>query len=740
MEQNKLRDLLASLTLEEKVGQLVQLNVNFYDVEGDSVVTGSQIGLGISEDYNLYNTGSLLNVFPAESIYRIQKQHMENSRHKIPLLFCADIIHGFETVFPTPLAQAASFDMEVVEGIANALAVESVANGVHCTFAPMLDMVKDPRWGRVVESPGESTTLAAEYARAAVRGFQGVGQEGPIPANKIASCVKHFAAYGAAEGGRDYNTVDMSKRRFYEEYLPGYKAGLEEGARMVMTSFNVLDGVPASGNKWLNRQVLRDEIGTDAVLISDYAAIYELINHGVAANEKEAAYLAIHAGVDIDMMTSCYANNLADLVREGRVDEALVDEAVWRILKLKNDLGLFEDPYRGLDIEKEKDFYDEHYDIALDAAAKTTILLKNEDVLPLSSDKKVALIGAYGESKDFGSNWIVTRARKNTTILNILEEKLGVENVDFARGYELPQPLDNTPSMHNYIDNRIVNPDDAEALHNEAVELAKSSDVIVLTLGQSKLETGEGASKADMNLNDAQIQLVKSLRELGKPIVAVIFSGRPVVLTNIDDDLDSILYSFMPGAGGAEAIVDILYGETNPSARVPMSFPRSVGQIPVYHSRLSTGRPTTNETVHAKFFTNYLDEEIYPLYAFGQGESYSKLIYSDLTVDDSQFASEDKVLVSVEVQNDSEQAVREVVQLYIRDHVAQVARPVTEIKAFSILELDAGASEKVTLELTREDLSYFDQDAKLRFDSGEFTLSIRRNAEEVILSELVNLA
>lgn len=740
MEQNKLRDLLASLTLEEKVGQLVQLNVNFYDVEGDSVVTGSQIGLGISEDYNLYNTGSLLNVFPAESIYRIQKQHMENSRHKIPLLFCADIIHGFETVFPTPLAQAASFDMEVVEGIANALAVESVANGVHCTFAPMLDMVKDPRWGRVVESPGESTTLAAEYARAAVRGFQGVGQEGPIPANKIASCVKHFAAYGAAEGGRDYNTVDMSKRRFYEEYLPGYKAGLEEGARMVMTSFNVLDGVPASGNKWLNRQVLRDEIGTDAVLISDYAAIYELINHGVAANEKEAAYLAIHAGVDIDMMTSCYANNLADLVREGRVDEALVDEAVWRILKLKNDLGLFEDPYRGLDIEKEKDFYDEHYDIALDAAAKTTILLKNEDVLPLSSDKKVALIGPYGESKDFGSNWIVTRARKNTTILNILEEKLGVENVDFARGYELPQPLDNTPSMHNYIDNRIVNPDDAEALHNEAVELAKSSDVIVLTLGQSKLETGEGASKADMNLNDAQIQLVKSLRELGKPIVAVIFSGRPVVLTNIDDDLDSILYSFMPGAGGAEAIVDILYGETNPSARVPMSFPRSVGQIPVYHSRLSTGRPTTNETVHAKFFTNYLDEEIYPLYAFGQGESYSKLIYSDLTVDDSQFASEDKVLVSVEVQNDSEQAVREVVQLYIRDHVAQVARPVTEIKAFSILELDAGASEKVTLELTREDLSYFDQDAKLRFDSGEFTLSIRRNAEEVILSELVNLA
>lgn len=740
MEQNKLRDLLASLTLEEKVGQLVQLNVNFYDVEGDSVVTGSQIGLGISEDYNLYNTGSLLNVFPAESIYRIQKQHMENSRHKIPLLFCADIIHGFETVFPTPLAQAASFDMEVVEGIANALAVESVANGVHCTFAPMLDMVKDPRWGRVVESPGESTTLAAEYARAAVRGFQGVGQEGPIPANKIASCVKHFAAYGAAEGGRDYNTVDMSKRRFYEEYLPGYKAGLEEGARMVMTSFNVLDGVPASGNKWLNRQVLRDEIGTDAVLISDYAAIYELINHGVAANEKEAAYLAIHAGVDIDMMTSCYANNLADLVREGRVDEALVDEAVWRILKLKNDLGLFEDPYRGLDIEKEKDFYDEHYDIALDAAAKTTILLKNEDVLPLSSDKKVALIGPYGESKDFGSNWIVTRARKNTTILNILEEKLGVENVDFARGYELPQPLDNTPSMHNYIDNRIVNPDDAEALHNEAVELAKSSDVIVLTLGQSKLETGEGASKADMNLNDAQIQLVKSLRELGKPIVAVIFSGRPVVLTNIDDDLGSILYSFMPGAGGAEAIVDILYGETNPSARVPMSFPRSVGQIPVYHSRLSTGRPTTNETVHAKFFTNYLDEEIYPLYAFGQGESYSKLIYSDLTVDDSQFASEDKVLVSVEVQNDSEQAVREVVQLYIRDHVAQVARPVTEIKAFSILELDAGASEKVTLELTREDLSYFDQDAKLRFDSGEFTLSIRRNAEEVILSELVNLA
>lgn len=740
MEQNKLRDLLASLTLEEKVGQLVQLNVNFYDVEGDSVVTGSQIGLGISEDYNLYNTGSLLNVFPAESIYRIQKQHMENSRHKIPLLFCADIIHGFETVFPTPLAQAASFDMEVVEGIANALAVESVANGVHCTFAPMLDMVKDPRWGRVVESPGESTTLAAEYARAAVRGFQGVGQEGPIPANKIASCVKHFAAYGAAEGGRDYNTVDMSKRRFYEEYLPGYKAGLEEGARMVMTSFNVLDGVPASGNKWLNRQVLRDEIGTDAVLISDYAAIYELINHGVAANEKEAAYLAIHAGVDIDMMTSCYANNLADLVREGRVDEALVDEAVWRILKLKNDLGLFEDPYRGLDIEKEKDFYDEHYDIALDVAAKTTILLKNEDVLPLSSDKKVALIGPYGESKDFGSNWIVTRARKNTTILNILEEKLGVENVDFARGYELPQPLDNTPSMHNYIDNRIVNPDDAEALHNEAVELAKSSDVIVLTLGQSKLETGEGASKADMNLNDAQIQLVKSLRELGKPIVAVIFSGRPVVLTNIDDDLDSILYSFMPGAGGAEAIVDILYGETNPSARVPMSFPRSVGQIPVYHSRLSTGRPTTNETVHAKFFTNYLDEEIYPLYAFGQGESYSKLIYSDLTVDDSQFASEDKVLVSVEVQNDSEQAVREVVQLYIRDHVAQVARPVTEIKAFSILELDAGASEKVTLELTREDLSYFDQDAKLRFDSGEFTLSIRRNAEEVILSELVNLA
>ncbi|MEC0241635.1 beta-glucosidase BglX [Paenibacillus dokdonensis] len=713
MDIQQLQGLVKQMTLEEKIAQLLQLTAHFHEgTDNEGQVTGPMEEMGITESM-VTASGSVLGLSGAQAIIDVQNSYLSKSRLGIPLLFMADVVHGFKTIFPIPLAIGCSWDTELAEKSAEIAARESAVSGIHVTFAPMVDLVRDPRWGRVMETTGEDPYLNSLFARAFVRGYQGDNlKEDP---DRLAACVKHFAAYGAPDGGRDYNTVNMSERNLREYYLPAYKAALDEGCEMVMTSFNTVDGIPATGNEKLMRGILRDEWGFDGVLISDWASIREMVAHGAAEDDCEAAYRAIRAGVDIEMMTPCYVQHLPELIESGRVDEALIDEAVLRILRLKEKLGLFENPLRAADPEREREviFCAEHRNVSYELAAKSSVLLKNNGLLPLQTDANVALIGPFTQSDDILGWWSCVGAKEDAVQLGkSLKERLSGGKLSIAEGSGIDS----------------ITQQQIEA----AMETARNADIIVLALGEDSAMSGEGGSRTNIRLPEAQLELVKQLKTLGKPLAAVIFNGRPLDLNGIFEEADAVLEAWFPGSEGGAAVADILIGHVNPSARLTMSFPQSVGQVPVYYNHFNTGRPLDPQKTEERYVSKYIDSPNDPLLPFGFGLSYTNFEYSDLTISSQEMKARDKLTVQVKVTNTGDRAGVETVQLYIRDIAGEVVRPMRELKGFEKLALASGESGTATFTLTEEQLRYHHSDLSFSSDPGTFQVFVGPNSRDTL--------
>jgi beta-glucosidase len=710
-----LPQLVAQMTLEEKIAQLIQLAVPFFEgAESAGLITGPMEAMGITRD-TVSNAGSVLGMAGAAEVIAVQRTHLENNRLGIPLLMMADIVHGFKTIFPVPLAIGCSWNMELAERSAEIAALEAAVSGVHVTYAPMADLVRDPRWGRVMESTGEDPHLNALFARAFVRGFQGTDLAGDM--GRVAACVKHFAAYGAAEAGRDYNTVDMSERQLRQFYLQAYKAALDEGCEMVMTSFNTVDGIPATGNRRLMRDLLRKEWGFDGILISDWGAVRELIAHGIAADEREAALKSMEAGVDIEMMTPCYVNHLEELVKTGEADEALIDEAVLRILTLKEKLGLFQQPYRAADPDREKEivFSKAHRDAAYELALQSCVLLKNEGgVLPLKGNANVALIGPFAASGDVLGPWSWTGSREDAVKLN----------QGLAAGLEA-----GSGKLHVAEGCGIMEHSTASQWE-EALAAAHNAEVIVLALGEDSDMSGEAGCRADIRLPQAQLELVAKVKALGKPVVAVLFNGRPLDLHGVLDEADAVLEAWFPGSEAGRAIADLLLGHANPSGRLTMSFPYSVGQVPVYYNAFNTGRPQGTPDAQERYVSQYLDIPNEPLLPFGFGLGYSAFAYSDAAISSDTMESDEELSIAVTVTNTGGKTGMETVQLYVRDLSGEVVRPVKELKDFRKIELQPGESKRVAFTLTEEQLRYYHSDLSLSSDAGAFIAFVGPNSKE----------
>lgn len=717
MNSQRITSLLKQMTLDEKIAQLLQLATPFFvGSKDEGQITGPLASMNISEE-NIRNTGSVLGASGgAKEAISIQKAHLKKNRLGIPLLFMADVIHGYKTIFPVPLAVGCSWDLDKAQQSAEIAAKEAAAAGVHVTFSPMVDLVRDPRWGRVMESTGEDPFLNGEFAKAFVRGFQ--GQDLKKNLDSVAACVKHFAAYGAPEGGRDYNTVNMSERQLRESYLPAYKAALDEGCEMVMTAFNTVDGIPATGNTKLMRNLLREEWGFDGVLISDWGAVKELIPHGVAEDEAEAAYKAIQAGVDIEMMTSCYVGHLKELVESGKVDEKLLDESVMRILTLKEKLGLFDNPYRGADeaLEKKLIMSAEHRQAARELAMKSSVLLKNTGVLPIHKDKKIALIGPFAQSGDILGPWSFLGSRENAVQLyDGLLAKIDSSLLLTAKGCDIETS--------------------SEEELAEAVKTAENADLIVLALGEASEMSGEAGCRADIRLPKAQLELAAKMKELGKPVVVVLFNGRPFDLHGIWDEADAILEAWYPGTEGGNAISDILFGDANPSAKLTMSFPYSVGQVPVYYNHFNTGRPQGAPDAQERYVSQYLDIPNEPLLPFGFGLSYSNFEYFNAKISDRTMSPSRPLIVEVTVENTGEMAGEEIVQLYVRDVAGEVVRPMKELKGFRKVPLEPGEKAKVEFEITEEQLRYHHADLCFKSDQGKFIAFVGPNSRDTFEME-----
>ncbi|WP_407371028.1 glycoside hydrolase family 3 N-terminal domain-containing protein [Carnobacterium sp.] len=706
MDSIHLHHLLSKMTTEEKIGQMVQLAGEFYKKE-DSENTGPMHEMNLSPD-KMATIGSVLGISGAQTLIDIQKGHLAKSRLGIPLLFMADVIHGYRTIFPIPLGIASTWDPDLAEESAILSAKEAAVSGLHVTFAPMVDLVRDARWGRVLESTGEDPYLNQLYARAFVRGYQGKD----LMNNKlsVAACIKHFAGYGAPVAGREYNTVELSERTLREMYLPAYQAGIDEGSKLVMTAFNSLDGVPATGNKPLMRDILRKKFGFQGVLISDWASVGEMIPHGVAADLKQAAELAIEAGVDIEMMTGGYLNYLHDLIDDGKISEALLDEAVWRILTLKNELGLFENPYRGASSEKENTivFSLEHRTKARKIAEESMVLLKNEKkMLPLNSQQKIALFLPEGQSKDVLGAWSWKGQQKESvSVYEGLLQHVSKESI-VVKTYS-PLKIENKKDCLTGIEH---------------------VDVVIIVGGESSYMSGEGASRSNLKLPVEQIQLIKNLRTTSKPISLILFNGRPLDLTDIIQDVDSMIEAWFPGTEAGSAVSNLLFGLKNPSGKLTMSFPRAVGQVPLYYNQDSTGRPLTPYNQEDKYLSRYLDVENSPLFPFGFGLSYTQFKYSPMQVTVAE--SKEEVSIEVTITNNGTLAGTEIIQLYVRDKVGEVVRPIKELKRFKKVFLEPNQSIEVLFHLQKQDLEYVHQDLSVSVEAGEFDLMIGSNSEEL---------
>lgn len=736
MKKEKLLDLLSQMTLEEKIGQLVQVAGEVFLMDNVDTTTGPLKELNLSNEM-LYHVGSILNVVGSEKIRKIQDEYLSKNRLKIPLLFMADVINGYRTVFPIPLAQGCSWDKDVIYDCTKISIKEAGAAGVNVNFSPMVDLVRDPRWGRVMESVGgEDPYLGEVFAKTMVEAYQG---EDISKLGNAATCVKHFAAYGAVEGGRDYNTVDMSEREFRQYYLPAYQSAIENGAEMIMTSFNTINGIPASVNQWLLRDLLRKELGFKGIVISDYSAIEETINHGVSKDKKEAAYKAIMAGVDIDMMSNVYANHLKGLVEEGKVPEKVLDESVLRVLNLKNKLGLFENPYGNTNEEREKKILKskENLECARKLTAQTFVLLKNEDkILPLRKNKKIALIGPYADNIAILGSWsMFSDKSKIPTLKETFEDRIGAENVFCAKGSEILEEKEI---------NQILSADGGNIIHienekerekellEEAIEVAKKADIIVLAIGEHYRQSGEACSRANIEISQIQQNLLNELVKLNKKIVTILFNGRPLVLKDISEKVDALLEVWFPGTEGANAITDVIFGEVNPSGKLTMSFPQATGQCPIYYNHYNTGRPHVN---NVRYVSRYQDIPTESYYPFGYGLSYSKFEYSDLKISSNKITKDSPITVTIKVKNSSHISGKEVIQLYIRDMVGSIVRPVKELKAFKKEYFKEFEEKEIAFKITVEMLKFWNERLENKVESGKFKVFIGPNSEDTIEEE-----
>ncbi len=718
------------MTLDEKIGQM-NLPV------GADIVTGDIMNSDIGADIAAGRVGGVFNMKGCGKIREYQRIAVENSRLGIPLIFGMDVVHGYETVFPIPLALSCTWDMDAIEESARIAASEASAAGICWTFSPMVDISREPRWGRVAEGAGEDPRLGAEIARAMVRGYQGRNMEAD---DEIMACVKHFALYGAPEGGRDYNTVDMSRQRMFNEYFEPYKAAAEEGAGSFMTSFNVVDGIPASGNRWLFTDVLRDLWGFDGFVVTDYAAINEMMVHGLGGPD-DVSKMAVDAGVDMDMAGGSYLATLKNLVASGKVSEEQIDTAVRRILEAKYRLGLFDNPYKYINPEREATqiYTQANREAARRIAAETFVLLKNNgNMLPLSADGKIALIGPLADAATHMQGmWSVAAVPgRNRSLRTAFAEAMADSSrLFYAKGANLydDAEMEAGASMAN----SIRDPRPAGELVAEALAVAEKADVIVAALGEGAESSGESASRAFLQLPENQMELLKALVATGKPVVLLNFSGRPTVMTYEAENVPAVMNVWYAGSEGADAIADVVFGKVSPSGKLTASMPRSVGQIPLYYNHLNTGRPRSDgPAVFEKYRSNYLDSPVTPLFPFGYGLSYTTFAYGPMELSSAAMAPDGSVVVSVPVTNTGSRAAAEVVQLYVRDLVASMSRPVKELKHFERVELQPGETKTVSFTITPADLSFYNSNLEFVLEPGEFDIMVGPSSAEVQTARL----
>ncbi len=717
--------LMKKMTLEEKIGQL---NL---PVTGE-ITTGQAKSSDVAKRIRNGEVGGLFNLKGVERIREVQRQAVEESRLGIPLLFGMDVIHGYETIFPIPLGLSCTWDMKAIEESARIAAVEASADGISWTFSPMVDVSRDPRWGRVSEGNGEDPFLGAAIARAMIRGYQGKDMSRN---DEIMACVKHFALYGASEAGRDYNTVDMSRQRMFNEYMLPYQAAVEAGVGSVMASFNEVDGVPATGSKWLMTDVLRKQWGFDGFVVTDYTGINEMIDHGMGDQQTVAA-LALNAGVDMDMVSDAFSGTLKKSVEEGKVSAAAIDAACRRILEAKYKLGLFDNPYKYCDVNRPKKqiFTKEHRAIARKTASESFVLLKNEGVLPLSKKGTIAVVGPLANTRsNMPGTWSVAAVLDNApSLVEGLREVVGDRaKVVTAKGSNLIGDADYEKratmfgrELHR--DNRT----DRELL-DEALKVAAGADVIVAALGESSEMSGESSSRTNLEMPDVQRALLQELLKTGKPVVLVLFTGRPLVLTWEEEHVPAILNVWFGGSEAAYAISDVLFGDVNPSGKLTATFPQNVGQIPLFYNHKNTGRPLQEGRWFEKFRSNYLDVSNEPLYPFGYGLSYTTFAYSDIHLSSTEMSADGELTATVTITNTGSRDGAEVVQLYIRDLVGSVTRPVKELKGFEKIFLKAGESRKVSFSITPELLKFYNYDLQFVCEPGDFDVMIGGNSRDV---------
>lgn len=710
--EEKIKDLLEKMTLEEKVGQLQQcgpslvgaFEVSFselLDMMFDGKISEAEFGRLMStaqedfheEDLRAGKIGSYNGIKNAATANKLQKIAVEETRLGIPLVFGYDVIHGYRTIMPIPLAEACAWDPALWEKTARVAAKEATAAGIHMTFAPMVDVAKDARWGRVSEGAGEDAYLSSLFGMAKVKGFQ---SEDLSKEDAMVACVKHFAGYGAAEAGRDYNRVDMSMQRFYEEYLPPYEACIKAGARAIMPAFNDINGVPCSVNKWLLTNILREKWRFDGMTVSDANAIAECVNHGIAEDKSDASRQAIEAGMDMDMSSNSYSESLVQLVQNGVVKEEVLDRAVADVLRIKCELGLFEHPYQtSEEREKEELLKPEYRTLARETAGKSMVLLKNEGVLPLKNGTRVGVVGGLADNRgEMTGAWAIGA---NPEECISIVDACNVQGIDY--------------------------------IYTKNLEEIENCDVVVVSLGETKDQSGEAASRSDITIPEEQMELLDELVKSGKPVITVLFNGRPLALGAVAEKADAILEAWYPGIEAGNAILDILFGRVNPSAKLTTTFPYASGQCPMYYSHINTGRPGGK----GKFTSKYLDTPLEPVYPFGYGLSYTTYNYRDLEVVESREA----FIASATITNIGEVAGEEIVQCYIRDLVAQRVRPVKQLKAFEKIKLDPGESKKISFTIPYQELGYYNNEMEYIVEEGTFEIFIGKNSEDCLSQKIV---
>lgn len=706
--------LIEKMTLPEKLAEITQLYGSEYS-DNDDTFMGINYRFK-AEKYMVDNIGSILGVSGAKLIKDAQKKHLETSAHKIPLIFMHDIIHGYKTIFPSPLAMSCTWQPEMVKEASSIAAKEAAVSGIHLTFSPMCDLARDARWGRVVETSGEDPYLNSLYARAYVEGYQG---ESLSEKYKIASCLKHFAAYGLAEAGRDYNTTDASEYELRENHFPAYKAAIDAGAEMIMTSFNALNGVPSSGNKWLFKNILREEWQFEGVVISDCTAIVEMIYHGFAEDEAEAAKKAIDAGVDIEMVSNTFYNSAVRLIEEGKLTEEQINIAVRRVLLLKDKLGLFENPFRDADEEEEAKIVlcQEHREAAYRVACESLVLLKNNGVLPLDDvkrdGKKILITGPFGNSRQTLDSWSAYGKEKDSVTLKEAFE--GKTEVTYVQGVGITE----------------YNETDVE----RALKVAEESDFIILALGEDPLMSGESGSRMDIRLPGKQEEFAEKMFATGKPVIVVLYNGRPLAISNIAEKADAILEAWFPGTEGNRAVCDALLGEVAPKGRLTMSFPYETGQCPIYYNRFSTGRPAEDVYHSARFSSRYVDGPCVPLYPFGHGLTYTEFEYGEIVLNQDKMKRGETVMASCVIKNVGTNKGTETIQLYLQDVTGSRVRPIRMLKGFKRVEILPGEEYKAEFVIDEDMLKFYTIDGEYNAEPGKFKVFISADASGELCEE-----